>query len=143
MNTLKEFHLVARTIYSFLAVLAFMGVTGLSFSMVMLKVGLLVFVNSFLLQYFVLHSALKKITVTPRGRLFFLIGWWVFCVAGIVGSAMMTPQLQDLYLNASIEDVEEFSGKAVLWSSVFIVFSAALVAMDCARRAFTRYEALG
>lgn len=129
---LKELDLVARTIYSFLAVIAFTGVTGLSFSTAMLEIGFLIFANSVLFQYFVL----KKITVTPRGRLFFLIGWLVFCVAGIVGSAMMIPQLDDL-------DAKESSIKAVLWGSVFIAFNAAFVAMTCARRAFTRHGALG
>lgn len=137
---LKEFHLVARTIYSFIAVLALTGVTGLSFSMAMLGIGFLIFANSFLFQYYVLHFALKKVVTTPRGRLFFLIGWWVFCIVGIAGSAMMIPPLEDLGLYAS---AEEYLKKAALWSSVFTAFSAAFVAMTCARRAFTRHGALG
>ena len=137
---LKEFHLIARTIHSFFAVLVFTGVTGLSFSVAMLGIGALIFANSFLFQYFVLHFALKKVTVTPRGRLYFLIGWWIFCVAGILGSTLMIPQLQDLELYAS---TEEFSRKGALWGSIFIAFSAAFVAMTCARRTFTRHGLLG
>ncbi len=139
MNMLKELHLVARTIYSFLATLVFNGVTGLSFLTTGTSlVGITIFANSFMFQYFVLHLVLKKITkITDRRS--FLIGWLIFCIAGLIGSALMIPHFEDLALYASVED---FSHKGARWGSVFIAFSAALVAMTCTRRAFRRYGAL-
>ncbi|MFA5132237.1 MAG: hypothetical protein WC444_02835 [Candidatus Paceibacterota bacterium] len=137
---IKELHLVARILYSFLATLALSGVTGLALSGALAFIGVLIFFNSFVFQYFVLHFALKEVAVTKRARLLFLIGWLVICLAGLVGSGLMIPQMKDLELYAS---VEEFARTSTLWACVFSAFGAALVALTCTRRAWTRHGQLG
>jgi hypothetical protein len=130
---LQEFHLVPRTIYSFLMAFALTCAIGLGFSMAMLGIGILIFAISFLFQYYVLRFALKEVVTTPDGRYIFLLGWWAFCFGGIIGSGMMIPPLEDLGLYAI---ADEYLKKAVLWGSIFTTFSAAFVAMTCARRTF-------
>ncbi len=135
----KELHLTARIICSFLAVMAFTWATGLGYSMMSVGVGTVIFVNSFVFQYFVLHFALKKIATTPRDRWLFLAWWFFFCMTGLTGAVLMIPQFQNIALYASVED---FARKSSLWGTVFIAFSAAFVALVCTQRTFSRHGLL-
>ena len=138
-DIIRELHLVARTIYTLMSVFALMGVTGLFTWKGALVFGPFIFISSFVFQYYVLHEALKSLP-TPRGRLWFLIGWLVFVFAGLAFSGMMIPSVNEVTAET---DTRAFSFKIAWWSVVFVFFSSLLVATTCARRAFTRYGALG
>lgn len=140
MNMIKELHLVARTIYTFVTILFFSGITGLSLYASFLGIGLTTFSMSFLWQYFVLHFTFKNVVTTPRGRLKFLIGWWVACFAGIAWATTMLPSLDNLPL---YDSAEAFAHQLALWGGVLSAFSSAFVAMTCTRRAFTHHGGLG
>jgi hypothetical protein len=136
---LKELHLVARTIYTFVAVFAFSGLAGLGFGDVIWTLGVIIFVSSFFFQYWVLHYALKNLN-TVQKRLWFLIAWITGSLAGIVIITLMMPTFSDL---GQYESVEALAHVMALWGSGYAAFSAAIVAATCARRAWTRHGSLG
>jgi len=135
---LKELHLIARTIYTFVAVFAFSGLAGLGFGNVIWSLGVIIFMSSFFFQYWVIHFALKNLT-TPKGRAWFLLAWAVTCFAALVSVTMMMPSFSDLPEYGS---VEALAGAMTLWGAVYATFAAALVALTCARRAWTRHGQL-
>lgn len=138
---LKELHLVARTIYTFVSVLALSAVTGLSLGgNLMFGIGVLIFINSFVFQYFVLHWALKNVVTTPRGRNLFLLGWLIAVLVGIVLSSMMIPSITEI---VRAVDPDPLLHQAAWWGSSFVAFSAAFVALTCTRRTWTRHGKLG
>jgi hypothetical protein len=135
----KELHLLARSIYTFALVLLFMGVTGVDSFLAALIVGVTIFSFSFFWQYLVLHVLIRELP-DVIGRWYFLVVWFVFCTAGIVGSAMMIPHMSEALM---YNFVEEFAFALSFWGITLSVFGGAFVAMTCARRAFTRHGLLG
>lgn len=139
MNLLKELNLFARAFYTVFSVWYFSSISGFSFGATFMGIGWIIFVVSFVFQYYVLYYALKKVVETQRGRLFLLLGWFAVTVAGIVLATFMTPSLQDI---GSYESAEAFLHKVAFWGAVFATFSSMFVAFACTRRAFTRHGTL-
>lgn len=139
MKVVRELHLVARTLYTLAAVFAFSGLNGFTFLTGLMTIGWIIFLSSFMWQYYVLHFALQNISST-RGRLLFLIGWCLVTLAGVVFAAIMTPTLAELN---NYESEDAFLKSAAFWGSIFVSFSGAFVAFACVRRAWTRYGQLG
>jgi hypothetical protein len=140
MTFLKELHLIARTIYTFVAVLVLSAITGLSITgNLMLSLGTLIFLNSFMFQYFVLHWALKNFVTTQRGRAWFLLAWMMIVAIGIIVTSMMIPTVREIF---DSPDPDALMRQAVGWGSLFAALSSALVAATCARRSFTQHGAL-
>ncbi|MFZ2187101.1 MAG: hypothetical protein WAV46_00535 [Candidatus Moraniibacteriota bacterium] len=137
---IKELHLVARVIYTVLVTLFFSSISGFSFSASFMGIGWVIFLMSFMFQYYVLHFVLKRSAKTPRDRLYILIGWFIVSVAGMLITAYMIPSLTEL---SQYESDNAFLHKVALWGSIFAAFGSAFVAMTCARRAFTRHGGLG
>ncbi len=137
---IKELHLVARAIYTLVAVLCFSTLSGFSFTTSFMAVGILIFLNSFMFQYFVLHWAMKNVVATVRGRLWFLIGTWIVTLAGLVVTTIMIPSFEsiDRYPSA-----EAFLKACVGWGAVYVIFATLFVALTCTRRAFDRHGGLG
>jgi hypothetical protein len=140
MNMLKELHLVSRIFYTFIATLALSSLAGIEINPAgLFMAGALIFLNSFMFEYYVLHFALKNVVKTPRGRIFFLLGWAVACIGGVVLSVIEVPSIKTAITYASVED---FKKSYFFWLGNFMVFSSAFVAFTCARRAFTRHGSL-
>lgn len=137
---LKELHLVARVIYTAVIVLLFSIRSGFSFTTCFMGIGWIMFGMSFLFQYYVLHLLLKQSGATPRRRLYILIGWFVMSMAGMSLAGYMTPSLKDWFM---FESDKEFVHQVALWGSIYAAFGSNLVAMTCARRAFSRHGGLG
>lgn len=136
---LKEFHLIARAIYTIATTLLFSSMSGLTLMTTFVSVGAIIFFMSFMWQYYVIHFAMKNV-VKPRNRVLFLIGWWFVTVGSICLSVYMIPTFSDL---PRFDSKEDLIRTMTMWGSIFITASSAFVAMTCARRAFTRHGALG
>lgn len=136
---IKEFHLVARVLYTFAVTIFFSFVSGLSFLSSLRAVGWVVFVMSFVFQYWVFQPLMKDLK-GPRPRRFFLIGAWTVSVGGMLFGALMMPTVADY---PKYESVEALALMIALWGAGFGGFAAIFVAMTCTRRAWTRYGGLG
>jgi hypothetical protein len=136
---IKELHLMARTLYTFVAVWALSGITRLGLGGTAIVLGVVIFMSSFMFQYYVLHFALKNIS-TRRNRAWFLVGWTVTCLSGVVITTLMMPTIQDFDQYGSVEALAHAMS---LWASAYAAFSAAFVALTCTRRAWTRHGGLG
>lgn len=136
---IKELHLIARAIHTFIAVWALAGITGVGLGDMALMFGVIIFTSSFMFQYYVLHFALKNIA-TPKNRAWFLVGWLVICLSGVVVTILMMPTIQDFDRYGS---VEALARAMALWASIYAGFSAAFVALACTRRAWTRHGGFG
>ena len=137
---IKELHLVARVGYSVLLSLIFSQISEFSISSTLLGCGLVMFITSFIFQYYVLYFALKKIVDTPRGRTIFLIIWGVVSIAGMIVATFMLPTLSEL---SRYESASAFMHELAKWGAVFDSFGGAFIASACTRRAFTEHESLG
>lgn len=135
---IKELHLMARTLYTFVAVWALSGITRLGLGGTAIVLGVVIFMSSFMFQYYVLHFALKNI-VTTRNRLWFLVGWALVCFTGVVFTTLMMPTIDDF---PKYETAEALARDMSLWGSLYASFSAAFVALTCTRRAWTRHGGL-
>ncbi len=137
---IKELHLVARVIYTAIITLFFSSITGLSFTTSFMGIGWIVFGMSFLFQHYVIHFTLKQVVTVPRRRLYILIGWFVVSMAGMLVAGYMTPSLKEWFM---YESDKEFLRTMALWGSIYATFGSNLVAVSCARRAFSQHGSLG
>lgn len=138
-NMVKEFHLVARVLYTFAVTMFFSWISGLSFMGSFLGMGWVVFGMSFVFQYWVFQPVMRELK-KPRPRLFFLIGVWGVSVGGMLFVAWMIPTFADYDKYGSVEALARVM---TMWGALFSGFAAIFVAMTCIRRAWTRYGGLG
>ena len=133
---MKELFLPVRSIYTVLFALLAAGATGFTSPTFVICVAILIFGNSFVFQYFVLHWALKKMT-EHRARLKFLLMWMIAMTIAIASSILF---LVGIDWTAEIEQIKAnfFDGTVI-----YTVAAAAYVGGSMTRRAFTKHGGLG
>ena len=136
---LKELNLLPRTIYMVALTTLFNLLTGFSSTSLLVGVGALIFFNSFLIEYYVLHFALKNVADTKVGRNKILFIWAIICLVIVVFAGNMMPNLKQL---SAYENTQTFLIEISIWSTLFLAFGTALVAIACTRRSFERYGGL-
>lgn len=133
---MKELFLPVRTAYALICALLVAGVTGFTTPIFVINAAVLIFANSFVFQYFVLHWAMKQMEEHKK-RLKFLLMWTVATSIASVSAALF---LLNIDWTAELEQVRtSFVGGAIAYTAA----AAAFVGGSMARRAFTKHGGLG
>ncbi len=132
---MKELLLPARTFNSLLLAILVAGVTGFTNLIFVISVAVLIFGNSFLFQYFVLHWALKQ-DPGNVSRSKFLFYWTLTAIIAILSSILL---LSSINWNGSLEQIKTMF---YIGSAAYIATSAAFVGGLATYLAFKRHGSL-
>lgn len=137
-NSMKDLFLVPRLLYNIIFIGFAISATGFTSPMPWVVQFALVFVFSFVWQYFVLHFALKQIATSQR-RLLMIIVWMV--VATLIGGWSLGELATFDY--GQSDDANVVLRSFVQQVTIYGVGCEMFIAGACARRAFQKYGALG
>jgi hypothetical protein len=135
---MKDLFLVPRLLYSIIFVGLAMSATGLTDLVPGVLFFTLVFVLSFMWQYFVLHFVLKRIA-TPQRRIVILLVWMIAAI--LVGGWSLIELATFDYVQS--DDADVVLRSFVQQLTIYRVACEMFIAGACARRAFQKYGALG
>ena len=135
MNAAKELFLATRTLYTVGLAMMVSQASGFGLSFA-LTVGLLIFVNSFVFQYFVLHWALKQ-EARKKVKLQVMFIWLMVTLVVTIAT---------VFFIASIDWAGEAEQvKLMFYSGVltYVTAAAAFVGGAMTRRSFEKHGTLG
>jgi len=133
----KDLVLIPRLLYSVLFVGFAISATRMTSVTPWVIVLVLIFTLSFMWQYFVLHFALKQMTIR-RWRLVTLLVWMI--VATLVGGWSLGELANFDYWQS--DDVEVVVRSFALQVTIYSGACEMFIAGACARRAFQKYDGL-
>lgn len=133
---MNELFLPTRAVYAFICALLLAGVTGLTATVFLIGATALVFANSFVFQYVVVHWTMKQISA-HKVRAKFLLLWLVATSVAAVSAALFL-----LGIDWG-EDLEKIKMSFYSGTILFVAAAAAFVGGSMARRAFTKHGGLG
>lgn len=133
---MKELFLPSRAVYALICALLVAGVTEFTTPIFVIGAVVLIFGNSFIFQYYVIHWAMNQMSV-HKVRVKFLLMWLVATLIASVTAALF---LLNIDWTAEMEQIKtSFYGGMIM----YIAAAAAFVGGSMARRAFTKHGGLG
>ena len=131
---IKELFLIPRLLYTVLFIGFAISATGITSPMPWMVKFAMVFILSFVFQYFVLHYVLKRLG-TSQSRIIMFVVWMV--LATLVGAWGLGELASFDYLQSNDTKIvaRNFAWKLVIYSTACEMF----IAGACARRAFQKH----